>query len=48
MIKIIIIMIMITISYAQDLKQHLVVEFQRGRMRLPLAATTSRLTLSKE
>ena len=41
------IIIIIIICPGYDLKLHPVVEFRRGRMRLPLAATTSRSPLSK-
>ena len=34
-------------SPGHDLKLHPVVEFRRGQMRLPFAATTSRSPLSK-
>ena len=47
MIIIIIIIIIITISPGYDFKLHPVVEFRRGRMRLPFATTTSRSPLSK-
>ena len=46
-IIIIIITIIIIICPGQDYKLQPVVEFRRGRMRLPFATTTSRSPLSK-
>ena len=46
-IMIMMIIIIIIISPGYDLKLHPVVEFRRGRMRLPFATTTSRSPLGK-